>query len=93
MGGIETRAHRGSAVHAPNPSGTVYVRVLRHETVQKDDITTTSIAGPLAGGLIADRLGRARTLIATHVGAAIAVAAFGHAGSSLAVLAASLVWP
>jgi MFS family permease len=50
-------------------------------------IMAASIAGPLAGGLLADRFGRARTLTVTYVAAAVAVAAFGYAGRSLAVLA------
>ncbi len=50
-------------------------------------IMAASIAGPLAGGLIADRFGRTRTLIVTYVAAALAVAAFGFAGRSLALLA------
>ena len=49
-------------------------------------IMAASIAGPLAGGLVADRFGRARTLTVTYVVAAIAVAAFGCAGRSLAAL-------
>lgn len=49
-------------------------------------IMAASIAGPLAGGLIADRFGRARTLTVTYVAAAITVAAFGCAGRSLAAL-------
>jgi MFS family permease len=50
-------------------------------------IMAASIAGPVAGGLLADRFGRARTLTVTYVAAAIAVAAFGYAGRSLWVLA------
>ncbi|MGH3222947.1 MAG: MFS transporter [Streptosporangiaceae bacterium] len=50
-------------------------------------IMAASIAGPLAGGLLADRFGRVRTLTVTYAAAAIAVAAFGYAGRSLAVLA------
>ncbi|MGH3282093.1 MAG: MFS transporter, partial [Trebonia sp.] len=50
-------------------------------------IMAASIAGPLAGGLLADRFGRARTLTVTYVAAAVAVAAFGFAGSSLWALA------
>ena len=51
-------------------------------------IMAASIAGPVAGGLLADRFGRARTLTVTYIAAAIAVAAFGFAGRSLWVLAA-----
>jgi predicted MFS family arabinose efflux permease len=50
-------------------------------------IMAASIAGPLAGGLLADRFGRARTLTVTYVAAAVAVAAFGYAGRSLWLLA------
>jgi MFS family permease len=50
-------------------------------------IMAASIVGPLVGGLIADRFGRARTLIVTYLAAAAAVAAFGYAGRSLALLA------
>jgi predicted MFS family arabinose efflux permease len=50
-------------------------------------IMAASIAGPVAGGLLADRFGRARTLTVTYIAAAIAVAAFGFAGRSLWVLA------
>ncbi|HEU5390223.1 MAG TPA: MFS transporter [Streptosporangiaceae bacterium] len=50
-------------------------------------IMAASIAGPVAGGLLADRFGRARTLTVTYVAAAVAVAAFGYAGRSLWVLA------
>ena len=50
-------------------------------------IMAASIAGPVAGGLLADRFGRTRTLTVTHIAAAIAVAAFGFAGRSLWVLA------
>jgi predicted MFS family arabinose efflux permease len=47
-----------------------------------------SIDGPLAGGLLADRFGRVRTLTVIYAAAVIAVAAFGYAGRSLGVLAA-----
>ncbi|MGH3186926.1 MAG: MFS transporter [Streptosporangiaceae bacterium] len=50
-------------------------------------IMAASIAGPLAGGMLADRFGRARTLTVTYAAAAVAVAAFGYAGRSLGVLA------
>ena len=50
-------------------------------------IMAASIAGPVAGGLLADQFGRARTLTVTYIAAAIAVAAFGFAGRSLWVLA------
>ena len=50
-------------------------------------IMAASIAGPVAGGLLADRFGRARTLTVTYVAAAIAVAAFGYGGRSPWVLA------
>lgn len=50
-------------------------------------IMAASIAGPVVGGLLADRFGRTRTLTVTYVAAAIAVAAFGYAGRSLWVLA------
>lgn len=43
--------------------------------------------GPLAGGLLADRFGRVRTLTVTYAAAVITVAAFGYAGRSLGVLA------
>ena len=50
-------------------------------------IMAASIVGPVAGGLLADRFGRSRTLTVTYIAAAIAVAAFGFAGRSLWVLA------
>ena len=50
-------------------------------------IMAASIAGPVAGGLLADRFGRGRTLTVTYVAAAIAVAAFGYTGRSLWLLA------
>ncbi len=50
-------------------------------------IMAASIVGPLSGGLLADRFGRARTLTIAYVAAAIAVAAFGYAGRSVWVLA------
>jgi predicted MFS family arabinose efflux permease len=50
-------------------------------------IMAASIAGPLAGGFLADRFGRTRTLTVTYVAAAVAVGAFGYVGSSLWSLA------
>lgn len=50
-------------------------------------ILAASIVGPLAGGMLADRFGRSRTLFVTYVAAALAVAAFGYAGRSVGLLA------
>lgn len=50
-------------------------------------VLAASIVGPLAGGMLGDRFGRTRTLVVTYVAAAIAIAAFGYAGRSVAVLA------
>jgi MFS family permease len=49
-------------------------------------IMAASIAGPVAGGLLADRFGRVRTLTVTYAASAIAVAGFGYAGRSLGAL-------
>jgi MFS family permease len=51
-------------------------------------IMAASIAGPLAGGMLADRFGRARVLVITYAAAAAAIAAFGYAGRSPWSLAA-----
>lgn len=50
-------------------------------------VLAASIVGPLAGGMLADRFGRARTLTVTYVAAAVAIAAFGYAGRSVSLLA------
>lgn len=50
-------------------------------------VMAASIAGPVAGGMLADRFGRTRTLIVTYVAAAVALAAFGYAGRAVWVLA------
>jgi MFS family permease len=50
-------------------------------------VLAASIVGPIAGGMLADRFGRSRTLVVTYVAAAIAVAAFGYAGRSVGLLA------
>ncbi|GEM_PF-298062 len=50
-------------------------------------VLAASIAGPVFGGVLADRFGRARTLIVTYVAAAGVLAAFGYAGRGVVVLA------
>lgn len=49
-------------------------------------VMVASIAGPVAGGMLADRFGRRRILIVTYLGGASAVAAFGAVGRHLAAL-------
>jgi MFS family permease len=49
-------------------------------------VMAASVAGPLAGGALADRFGRRRALVATYVAGAAAIAAFGYAGKDLAAL-------
>ena len=50
-------------------------------------VMAASVAGPVAGGMLADRFGRVRTLIVTYAAAAAALAGFGYAGRDLGVLA------
>lgn len=45
-----------------------------------------SVLGPVVGGYLGDRLGRRRTLVATYLSGAAALAAFGYTGRHLAVL-------
>jgi MFS family permease len=47
-----------------------------------------SVAGPVAIGHLADRLGRRKVLVATYVVAAVFMVAFVHVGAGLVVLAA-----
>lgn len=51
-------------------------------------VVAASIAGPVVGGMLADRFGRVRTLVVTYVAGAAALAAFGYAGRNIGVLAA-----
>jgi MFS family permease len=50
-------------------------------------VVAASVAGPVIGGMLADRFGRIRTLVITYVGGAAALLAFGNAGSNVGVLA------
>jgi MFS family permease len=50
-------------------------------------VVAASVAGPVIGGMLADRFGRLRTLVITYLGGAAAVLAFGYAGSNVGVLA------
>ena len=49
-------------------------------------IMAASIAGPVVGGMLGDRIGRGRTLILTYIAGAAAVAGFGYAGHSVWLL-------
>jgi MFS family permease len=49
-------------------------------------VMAAGIAGPLAAGSLADRFGRARTLVLTYLAGAVALAWFGFAGHDLAAL-------
>lgn len=50
-------------------------------------VMAASIVGPVAGGMLADRFGRMRTLIVTYVAAAAALVGFGYVGRNLGLLA------
>ncbi|MBO0824452.1 MAG: MFS transporter [Actinobacteria bacterium] len=50
-------------------------------------VLAASVAGPVIGGMLADRFGRVRTLVVTYAGGAAALLAFGYAGSNVGVLA------
>lgn len=50
-------------------------------------VVAASVAGPVIGGVLADRFGRIRTLVITYIGGAAALLAFGYAGSNVGVLA------
>ena len=69
-------AYLRSGLHPPTLTvGTLFTLVM-----------AASIAGPVAGGMLADRFGRVRTLVVTYAAAAAALAGFGYAGRDLAVL-------
>lgn len=50
-------------------------------------VVAASVAGPVIGGVLADRFGRIRTLVITYIAGAAALLAFGYAGSNAGVLA------
>jgi MFS family permease len=50
-------------------------------------VVAASVAGPVIGGVLADRFGRVRTLVVTYLGGAAALLAFGYAGRNIGVLA------
>ncbi len=50
-------------------------------------VVAASVAGPVIGGMLADRFGRVRTLVITYVCGAAALLAFGYVGSDVAMLA------
>jgi len=50
-------------------------------------VVAASVAGPVIGGMLADRFGRVRTLVITYVCGAAALLGFGFAGSNTAMLA------
>jgi MFS family permease len=50
-------------------------------------VVAASVAGPVIGGVLADRFGRMRTLVVTYLGGAAALLAFGYAGRAVGVLA------
>jgi predicted MFS family arabinose efflux permease len=50
-------------------------------------VVAASVAGPVIGGILADRFGRVRTLVITYVCGAAALLAFGYVGSNVAMLA------
>lgn len=50
-------------------------------------VMAASIGGPLLGGMLADRHGRARTLTTTYVAGAVALVAFAWVGANLVALA------
>ena len=49
-------------------------------------VVAASIAGPVVGGMLADRFGRIRTLVVTYVAGAAALTAFGYAGRDIPLL-------
>jgi MFS family permease len=55
-------------------------------------VVAASVAGPVIGGVLADRYGRMRTLVLTYAGGAAALLAFGYVGSNVAMLAVLGVW-
>jgi MFS family permease len=66
-----------SGLHLPTITvGTIFTAVM-----------ASSVAGPLAGGALADRFGRRRALIVTYVAGAVAITAFGYVGKDVAALA------
>ncbi|MGB6455282.1 MAG: MFS transporter [Streptosporangiaceae bacterium] len=50
-------------------------------------VVAASVAGPVIGGMLADRFGRMRTLVFTYACGAVALLAFGYVGSNIAMLA------
>ena len=50
-------------------------------------VVAASVAGPVIGGVLADRFGRVRTLVITYLAGAAALVAFGTVGSNVAMLA------
>jgi MFS family permease len=50
-------------------------------------VVAASIAGPVVGGMLADRFGRVRTLVITYAAGAAALLAFGYTGRDIAMLA------
>ena len=50
-------------------------------------VVAASIAGPVVGGMLADRFGRVRTLVITYAAGAAALLAFGYGGRNIAMLA------
>ena len=50
-------------------------------------VVAASVAGPVLGGMLADRFGRVRTLVITYLGGAAALLAFGYVGSNIGMLA------
>ncbi|MBO0833180.1 MAG: MFS transporter, partial [Actinobacteria bacterium] len=70
-------AYLRSGLHLPTVTvGALFTAVL-----------AASVAGPVIGGMLADRFGRVRTLVVTYAGGAAALLAFGYAGSNVGVLA------
>lgn len=70
-------AYLRSGLHLPTLTvGTLFTLVM-----------AASIAGPVIGGMLADRFGRVRTLTVTYVAAAAALAGFGYVGRDLGLLA------
>jgi len=60
-------------------------------------VMAASIAGPVLGGMLGDRFGRARTLVITYLAAAVAIAGFGWSATTWSLSAwsacASACWP
>jgi MFS family permease len=50
-------------------------------------VVAASVAGPVVGGMLADRFGRMRTLVITYACGAAALLAFGYVGPNIAMLA------